>query len=152
MANAPIILNLTDSDVKGFEVAPAGTYKVEIAEAELTESKSDKNKGKPMWKLELQSLEETYKGKFFVYAPLWQGAHFTYVALGKALGFINDAGDNTVPDVDTLIGKELAVKVTVEKYTNKDGEEAERNQVKSYAPANGGGAKKAGAKSSKFTL
>lgn len=149
MAN--ITLNLTDSDVKGFEVAPAGTYKVEIAEAELTESKSAKNNGKPMWKLELQSLEDTYKGKFFVYAPLWQGAHFTFVGIGKALGFIEGSGDLTVPDVDTLIGKELVVKVVVEKYTNKDGEEAERNQVKSFAPV-AGGAKKAGAKSSKFSL
>lgn len=149
MAN--IQINLTDTDVKGFEVAPAGTYKVEIAEAELTESKSAKNNGKPMWKLELQSLEENYKGKFFAYVPLWQGAHFTLVNIGKALGFIEGAGNITVPDAESLIGKELVIKTVVETYTNKDGDEAERAQIKSYAPV-AGGAKKAGAKSSKFAL
>lgn len=173
---ATIQINLSDSDVKGFEAAPSGSYRVEITEAELTESNSAKNPGKPLWKLTLSSIDkDKYNGNFMTWVPLWQGAHFSLVSLGKALGFIEGSGALTVPDVDSLIGKEVVVKVTKtysvgtpipnsdrftwdnvteEEYVKaeKAGKEVRTgNNVKSYAPV-AGGAKKASAKSSKFTL
>lgn len=171
MAN-PIILNLTEDETKtGFEVAPAGVYKLEIEEAELTKSKA----GNDMYKLTLRSLEEDYKGKFFTNVTLTaKAARFGLIPLMKALGHEVVAGALPVPSEDELIGKEVIAKVGIS-YSYKDesgawnnvkteaeAEELEkegiqvnkRNEVdgRSYAPVAGGTKKKAGAKSSKFTL
>lgn len=135
MANDRIVLNLTDDDLteQKFTPAPAGWYPVEIEEIETRESKSAKNPGKPFYSIKFKSVDEDrFKGRFFDNVMLWQGAHYDIVAIGKALGLIESAGDFSIPTEDELLGKELEVRVVIEKYTNRDDEEAERNAVKGY--------------------
>lgn len=151
-----IIVNLTEDDLNdSFEPAAPGWYHVEIDEVELKESKSQKNPGKPFYSLKYKSVDEDkFKGKFFDNVMLWNGAHFSLVGLAKALGLIESAGELVVPTEDELIGKELLVKVAIEDYVNRDGEDAKRNSVKAYKALDGAGAPKKGAakKKQKFDI
>lgn len=173
MANAPIVLNLTaDEASDAFALAEPGVYKVEIEEANYGTS----NAGNPKIELVLKSLEDSYKGKFFTNVTLTaKAARFALIPLMKALGHEVEAGALTVPVEDELVGKEVAVRIA-KSYSYKDGvkpdgkdnwvnvkesevedleksgiEVKKRNEVKTFAPV-AGGAKKAGAKSSKFSL
>lgn len=153
MTNARLSFNITDEDVAGksFEPVPADWYDVTIDNVEEAESKSEKNNGKPMYVVYFKSLDERFNGTQRTHACLWYEARFTIIDLMKATGFKVEAGELSIPDADEFIGKELAIKLTVEDYTNKDGEEAKRNNVKSFralgtAPKTAAGAKKAAAK------
>ena len=150
MTNARISFDLTESDAEGsaFAVAPAGEYDVVIDNVEEAESKSPKNLGKPMYVVYFKSLDESFTGTQRTYACLWYEARYTIVDLMKASGFKVEAGKLEIPDADDFIGKEVTIKLAVETYTNKDGDEAERNAVKSIKAIGGkkAPAKKAAAK------
>lgn len=145
MSNARISFDLSAEDAAGstFSVAPAGDYDVVIDNVEEAESKSAKNAGKPMYVVYFKSLDESFTGTQRTYACLWYEARYTIIDLMKATGFKVEAGKLEVPDADEFIGKEVTIKLDVETYTNKDGEEAERNSVKSIKAIGG---KKATAK------
>lgn len=146
MTNSRISFNITEEDVAGrsFEPAPAGWYDVTVDNVEEAESKSEKNSGKPMYVVDFKSLDESFVGKQRTYACLWYEARFTIVDLMKATGFKVVAGELEIPDADDFIGKELSIKLAVEDYKTKEGEDAKRNAIKGFRAL--GGATKAPAK------
>lgn len=90
-----LVIDLSGDDLTGGEypLMPVGTWvKASVYEAELVKSKSEKNEGKPMYKLVLKFHPEAEakwgKGRrTYIYAPLWSGAFFTAYKVLKALGY-----------------------------------------------------------------
>lgn len=140
MSNARISFSLTDEDAKGssFEPAPAGDYDVVVDNVEEAEVKKEgPNLGKPMYVVYFKSLDESFTGTQRTYACLWYEARFTIVDLMKATGFKVEAGELNIPEADEFIGKEVTIKLAVEDYKTNDGDDAQRNAVKSIKAIGG---------------
>lgn len=156
MANDRIVLSLTEDDLKERTFGPAapGWYPVEIDEVDVkVAGPNSKNPGKPMYGITYVSTDkDLHSGKFFGdNICLWQGAHYSLVGITKALGITSGPGELIVPTDDELLGKELEVRVIIEKYKKKDGSDGEKNVVKGYR-ALGGKAPAGKAKAKGFTL
>lgn len=122
-----------------FEPIPAGWYTCTISDGELVESKSTKNKGKPMYELQFTVNEGQHEGrKVRTFACLWSGALYTIVNLMKALGYEVEEGDLEVPEIDELLGRDVLVKVaktpkrTVTAPDGSTKEYDEGNEVKGF--------------------
>lgn len=111
-------LNLSADSIKEtrFGDLPAGKYNVRISGCELKESKSEKNPGKPYYNIEFTVMDGKYEGsRDYTNACLWEGAHFSFVALLRALGQQVEAGDGQssveldVPDQEWFLDKELVI-------------------------------------------
>jgi hypothetical protein len=90
------------------EPLPVGKYHYAITSAELSESQSDNNYGKPMMVFEL-TVQDTpgpwqqFAGrKDFANAMLWEGALYTIIMMLKAIGEYEDCkGPNGELDIPT---------------------------------------------------
>lgn len=120
-----ITINLTGDDLRaaeGFKPIPVGTWlHVAIFEASLAYSKSEKNAGKPMYKLVFKLMGESAKEhgerKIRENAFLWSGALFNTMRILKALGYDtpnpqNPADQFTFPAPHELQGRELKARVS----------------------------------------
>jgi len=139
----PLYLDISEQEAssEGRKPVPAGKYHVAITDVELKESKSENNKGKPMYGIELTVQSGDYEGrKIFDNACLWAGASYTIVQIVKAMGHDVPANGQgfRVPPVDELIGEEFEVRVIVEP---PKGQYDEKNAVKGYYPYGEGTAK-----------
>lgn len=139
-----IVVNVSSKEQAAgtFEPIPAGWYKMTISDGELVESKSKKNKGKPMYNLEFTVQEGKFEGrKTRTNACLWEGALYTIVNLLKALGYTVDEGALEVPEIDELLGKDVMAKVAIrppQEIVQEDGSKKtydEQNEVKGFKSA-----------------
>lgn len=124
----------------GFELTEPGTYDVEIAEAEMQNSK---DKGTLGYKIKYKSVDDSFKG--YVFEDVWitpgtllKGLKAFIKATGR--GPIPTREDQSIPEADDLIGAELTITVIHETYND-----VERAKVKgfSHKPLGSGGSKKA---------
>lgn len=146
-----IAINVTGKEASSapMEPVPAGKYKVVVSDAELRESQSAKNKGKPFAALELTIAEvgidghDKYSGrKMWANVMLFEGALYSAVQILKALGRDVSEGQMEFPDLDELVGEEFVVRVAVQKereYTDANTGEVKnadaRNEVKGWYKA-----------------
>jgi hypothetical protein len=86
-------LNLTDDDLTDgrYPTIPVGTWlRVAVYEVEPGMVKSEKNYGKPKYKITVRNQDETAEWgkyrKFTIFANLFNGAFFTAYAVFKAVG------------------------------------------------------------------
>lgn len=124
-----IVLDLTGEDLTTTRKPIAiGTWlRVAVYEAEVKPSKSEKNKGKPVYHITLKVLGGEAKGRqFTIYAPLWSGAFFTAFKFFKALGYNmpkppaeGERINFKVPGKSKLLGSTLEAKVTAHEEGNK---------------------------------
>lgn len=167
MAREALIIDEDVATGGTFAPLPKGWYHVEIEDVEEAKSKSAKNLGKDMYKYKFKVIGGDFDGrKVFTQSCLWAEAIFTQRDIQKAIGYPSLGEPNAqgkrpflTADEDELIGKELKIMVIVkdkfvkegeEGETNPDGTPVQDNEVKRFAPVNGGttpaAAKKAGAK------
>lgn len=134
-----------DSEARVFAPAPTGWYKCSIFDIEEAESTSEKNPGKPYWKLTLQCTQEGdhFKRRFWGNVMLWDGALYSLAQLMKAVGReIPKDGTFEIPDPEELIGIEILVSVAKQRDTYQmekpeyDPSEGVifKNDVKGYKP------------------
>jgi hypothetical protein len=122
-----IVVNMSSQEASAttLEPFPAGWYPMTITECELVESKSPKNNGKPMYKIELTVLEGDFEGrKVHTNACLWDGALYTISQILKALELYDGTpGQMEIPDPEELSGQDLLVKVKIQGKRVVDGKE-----------------------------
>jgi hypothetical protein len=123
---------VAQSESRDIEPVPAGKYLVQIDGAEIKESQSEKNKGKPYVNLELTIVEpEQYTGRKVWWNVMLFGDAYSAVWLGKALGFYDGKGDLEFPEPGDLLGQRFVAKAVV------IGETRDKNDPsKVYAPKN----------------
>lgn len=152
-----IILNLDAESANteagaSFEPLPKGWYTVEIDEVD-----DSRTVGSGDWKGEISRnykfkvIDGDYSGRIIFAnaiisakrggknqsSPLdWSHGQ---KAIQKALGSTWEKGQEQfeVFSADEMVGKELKVKVGIRSYANKEGEEVETNDVKSYLSVDG---------------
>ena len=160
---ARLSFSLTDNEATSgdsFEPLPEGWYNVVIDSVEEQESKSAKNKGKPMYVIDYKVQGGDFDGRTKrEWSCLWAGALFTQVSLQKAIGRPETVanGNLDVLEPDDLVGKELKIKIKhkEESYTDKEtGEEKPviRDNIQSRAAVDGGSTKKSAGKKGGFSL
>lgn len=93
---------------------PTGSYKCIIEDVQLTESKSVKNPGKPMYNIRFNVIEDHKNGEFvgqkiFGTFCLWSGALYSMTMLMKSTGFAVNQGRMRIPTAEQLMGKEVVV-------------------------------------------
>lgn len=156
--------DLTDEDFEGFKLAEEGWHNVEITEGEEVQSSN----GNLQYKLKYRSTDDTFKGtvqEFLTITPKTIRNVATFCKAAEA-DVIPTTADPSIPEVDDLIGKTLAI--NIEHNEDSNGKTDEDGKVRVYAnvkffgyrtvSANKGvktssGAKaKAGAKSAGFSL
>lgn len=115
-----IVVNVSkkESEAASFEDLPVGKFQMVISDVELRESKSEKNKGKPMYAIEFTIAEtgdenhDKYAGrKAWTNACLWDGALYTIINIMKALDMPVDEGQLEIPAIDELVSQELIVRI-----------------------------------------
>lgn len=102
------------SESRDREPLPTGKYLMCIADVELRESKSEKNKDKPYYAVQFKVVEDKKGGQFkdrsaFTNAMLFAPALFTITHIMKATGFNVAAGRVRIPTPADLQGKVLVV-------------------------------------------
>lgn len=131
-------LNLSADSIKEtrFGDLPVGKYNVRISGCELKESKSEKNPGKPYYNVEFTVMDGKYEGsRDYTNACLWEGAHFSLIAILRALGQKVEAEDGEaaieveVPDAEWFLDKELVIIKRVPKGKSDP-------EVRDYKPFN----------------
>jgi hypothetical protein len=142
-----IAINVTGKEASSapMEPVPGGKYLVTVTDAELRESKSAKNKGKPFAALELTITEtgsdahDKYAGrKMWANVMLFEGALYSAVQILKALGQNVDEGEMEFPELDELVGEQFVIRCSIQKereYTDESGEVKNadaRNEVKGW--------------------
>ena len=126
-------LSAEDLDTS-FKLAPEGWHKVEIDEAEETESKN----GDPQFILKYKSLDESFTGKVWDYITVTKKSIQNIMSLSRAIGdkvpTVANPGPYTLPDADDLVGKELQIEIIHEddyqKKTDDDGNIIKRAKVR----------------------
>jgi hypothetical protein len=143
-----IAINVSGKEASSapMEPVPSGKYLVTITDAELRESKSKKNAGKPFAALELTITEtgidghDKYAGrKMWANVMLFEGALYSAVQILKAMGKDVDAGEAEFPELDELIGEQFVVRCAIQKereYQDESTGEMKqadaRNEVKGW--------------------
>lgn len=112
-----IFVNFSKNEAESsgeYKPIPRGEYHCKITDNELVFSKSEKNPGKPMWKMELTVQDGEYENhKLITNVCLWDGALYSLSQLMKALGYDVDAGQFRIPGPGDLIGRDVVTKVLV---------------------------------------
>lgn len=98
-----------------YKPIPRGEYHCKITDNEVALSKSEKNPGKPMWKMELTVQDGEYENrKLITNVCLWNGALYSLSQIMKAIYQVDiEAGEFRVPAAADLIGKDVIAKVMV---------------------------------------
>lgn len=96
------------------EPLPSGKYPCTITDVQLVPSKSAKNKGKPMYKLEVtvhEDFPKYGKRKMWTNICLWDGALYSLAQLMKSTGFVDEAGRplSKVPPADAFMDLDVLV-------------------------------------------
>lgn len=165
MADQPLKLNLTleeaSSEARSFKALPTGDYHVKITDIELQEcGPNSKNPGKPYWHITHVVQEGDYENShLWTNAMLFEGALYTLVQLLKATGHFDGAGSAlTVPDPDSLIGRDVIVNVQRKKdgWAMKDASPNDppifKNEIKGYKTFEEGAVAAAAGKAKKNSL
>lgn len=131
-----VVLDLSEDSLVpgGFKNPPIGTWlDLSIFEADLGESSSEANAGKPQYKFTFQTVGDEWgkNRRFQVWAPLWEGAAFTYVAVCHAVGRKPDPRRVFAPHV--FLGQTLQGRVGQYAYGREfpPGRDRDRN-LKAY--------------------
>jgi hypothetical protein len=102
------------SEVRVFQVAPAGFYRVKVDEVDLEEVKGGKNKGKPMFNFKLIVIDGDFVGRaFYNRICLFDGALYTISQAMKAQGLPVNEGNLRIPPAKWWQGKEMLAQVKV---------------------------------------
>lgn len=141
----PLKVNFTSEEAGSTvrEVPPSGDYVVNITGGELKEVKPGrKNSGRPYWQLKFVIQEGKYTGTTLISSVmLFEGALYSLAQLMKALGYKLSDGDNDLPGVEDLLGRQLVVRGEKKPArTMPDGTElSERLEIRGYKAAPSGG-------------
>jgi hypothetical protein len=141
------------AEAKGIPI-PEGTYNVLIESAEEKGSKSEANKGKPVYHLRLRITDDgpAKNRSLMTYVSVFPDKNGNVIGLLQmlaALGLpISDDGTLDVPEPEELQGQTAVVKVTHEPFQRAANEEPEmRARVDRWikaAASTGGAAKRSG--------
>ena len=109
-------VNISEKEAKAgdWDPLPSGRFWCVITNAEKTESKSEKNPGKPMLNFTFTVQDGKYANKEMQQnACLWDGAAYTIVNILKAIGEYENCFDGkvlTIPDSPSFyIGRDVDV-------------------------------------------
>jgi hypothetical protein len=113
--------DLTAEDLDtSFKLAPEGWHKVEIDEAEETESKN----GDVQFIVKYKSLDEGFTGKVWDYITVTKKSIQNIISLSRAIGdpvpTKANPGKYELPEADDLVGKELQIHEDDYKGTKDD--------------------------------
>ncbi len=137
-----LVLNLDNADEENaapvFQPLPKGNYDAVVEEVEFTYSRKS---GSPMLKWTFEIIDANYAGrKQFMYTVL--DAKFGVDRLKRTLlnlGFDNlDLANFDVEEFASngyAINKECILKLSIQSYTNEDGERVKSNSVKDVLPS-----------------
>jgi hypothetical protein len=110
------------SELRDYKPIPRGHYLVHIFECKVEESKSKKNKGRPMYNFTLVVDKEKHPDaagkRVWDRACLWEGALYTISQIMQALGL--DPKSGRIPPARWFVGKTLIAAVTVEQAKDKN--------------------------------
>jgi hypothetical protein len=127
------------SQPRTFEPVPTGKYHVKLTDGTWEEcGPESKNPGKPYWALEFTIQDGPYEGQhLWSNVMLFEGALYSLAQLMKALGEDIEEGEFTLPELESLFGKDFIVGVKKQRDTYKekkegDGEIYWKNEIKSY--------------------
>lgn len=122
---------VAQSESRDLDPVPTGRYLVQIDGAEIKESNSEANPGKPYLSLELTIVDGEYEGRRMWTNIMLFGKAYSAVWLGKALGVYNGVGDLVLPEPGDLLGRKLVVKaLRLGETTDK------KDPSKTYGPKN----------------
>jgi len=133
---AEINLNLTEDDFadNGFKLIPVGTWVTTVIyDVQMkTVGKPGDNFGKPMYNVTFRVCNNEYgrNKQLRSMVCLWQGAHFTYANLVKALGAAKTGGQGVLSP-EELMG--LEVDVRIKRHREHEGNLYE--EIGGFAPA-----------------
>jgi hypothetical protein len=98
-----------------YDPVPAGSYNATIYNIEVEKVRSGANEGKPRFNIQFRISEgQNENRRVFSYVPLYVANDFWKTqSFFKGLGFDMKAGDFTVPEADTLLGKAIGVRVKI---------------------------------------
>lgn len=96
------------------EPMPTGTYNATVFEIKAEEVKSGANAGKPRWNVQFRVSDGQYENRrVFSYIPMYVAGDFwKFESFFSALGY-EVKGKFSVPEINDLLGKPLAVRVKV---------------------------------------
>jgi hypothetical protein len=119
-----------ESESKALDPIPRGQYHVKVTDIETRESKSEKNKGKPYYALELTVQDGDYEGrKLWANVMLFEGALYSIVQICKAMGQDVEEGELEIPDEDELLSEDFIVRVIIKPA---DDQYDSKNVVKAF--------------------
>jgi|TARA_R110000782_G_scaffold24891_6_gene64676 hypothetical protein len=98
-----------------FDPVPAGSYNATIYNIEVENVRSGANEGKPRFNIQFRISEgQNENRRVFSYVPLYIANDFWKTqAFFKGLGVDMKAGDFTVPEANSLLGKSIGVRVKI---------------------------------------
>jgi hypothetical protein len=116
-----------DSEVRAGTPLPKGEYLVVVDEVDLEESKSTKNRGKPMFNFKFKVLEGDFEGRnIYARAMLWDGALYTISQMMKAVGLDpkqkGEDGQVRIPPARWWQGKQMVAVVVLKPKFEKNPE------------------------------
>jgi len=133
---------IASSEARDFAPLPVGKYLVNITDIEIKDIKSEKNKGKKMYSLELTVADGKYDGRKVWTNIMLFGKSYSLVWLMKALGLPVVAGRLAIPRPDQLQGEQVVASLDISKertvIDDTTGEEKTykpRNEVRSFFAA-----------------
>lgn len=135
------------SEGRSFEPIPSGEYHVKFFEAEDAESKTEKNYGKPYWKLTCVIQDGDFEDRrLWTNVMLFEGALYTISQMMKAAGLEDMLKLGEIPDFDHFVGKDaVAIVAKVrDKYKEDpdnggDGTPMWKNEIKGFKKYEGPG-------------
>jgi hypothetical protein len=107
-----------------WEPLPAGQYPATLTGVEFKKS----SKGNPMHVLDFQIEDSPRSVKEFIL----ESNDFKWDQIANAFGVHFEEGEDFDFDTDDYVGKTLELYLDVSTYTNDDGEERKKNNIKYY--------------------
>ena len=129
-----------DSEARLFVAIPTGAYHVKVIDCKVERSKSEKNFGKPYYRMTLVVQDGKYRDRrLWTNVMLWSGAGYTLAQIMKAMGLRVGQGSK-VPTPEQILGYDFIVLVQkqVDKYKVEKGEwdgegpKPTKNEVKGF--------------------
>ena len=138
MSNISFVVpeNLPAGNSSSYEPLPKGKYETTIYDIQLDTVKSGANAGKPRWKVQLRVSDGQFENRrLFTLIPLYVAGDFWKTqSFFEALGFDVKAGQFTVPEPQSLLGKAISARVTIREA---QGDYPADNNVSGYDKATG---------------
>lgn len=113
----PRVIAINDKANKGRikdltgDLIPEGNYHgVRIADVKAEQSKSEKNKGKDLYVVDVEFTDGEHEGRTIrTWVCLWEGAHYSLIQMNKSLGLeaVDGDGNLLVYEIHELIGGDL---------------------------------------------